>query len=373
MSGIYIHIPFCKQACSYCDFHFSTNLKLQDALVEAICLELTSRAAYIEQPPLSIYFGGGSPSILSSRNLSKIFDSLHQSFDLSEINEITFESNPDDHTSENLLLWKKLGVSRLSIGIQSFIDRDLQLMNRAHDAREAEQCVTKARDAGFEHLTIDFIYGIPNQSFAEWKSNIEAAIKLGTDHISAYCLTIEPKTAMAYQIRTGLFNEKSDEEIEQEFLYLHQRLEEANFMHYEISNFARPGHFAQHNQNYWSGKKYLGIGPAAHSFDGNQKRSWNVSNNALYIKGIKTNDPNFDFEVLTVRDRYNEEIMTGLRRKDGFNFGTWETSAQEEILRNIEQITRTQSEVIQCSGSNVAIHPEKWLVADHLIRALMLD
>lgn len=373
MSGIYIHVPFCKQACSYCDFHFSTNLKLQDDVVTAICNEIEVRKDYLTEPPLSLYFGGGSPSILSQKNLLSIFERLENSFDLSRLKEITLESNPDDHSAKNLIFWKKLGINRLSIGIQSFIDRDLTLMHRAHNASEAKLCINLARAAGFEHLTFDLIYGIPNQSFEEWQANVEQAIELGTDHISAYCLTVEPKTSLAHQVKIGAILEKSDDDIEGEFLFLHERLESAGYIHYEISNFAKPGSEALHNANYWNGRPYLGIGPAAHSFNGLLTRSWNVSNNAQYIKGLRQNTPNYALEHLNQVERHNEEIMTGLRKKAGVNFTDWSNDIKGKLLSNIAALPPAEADMVILDQTTLKLKPRHWLLADHLIRAIMLD
>ena len=372
MSGIYVHIPFCKQACTYCDFHFSTQIKHQDKLVEALCLEVSSRASELSDPISSIYFGGGSPSILTHENLKKISSQITKSFDTSQVLEITLESNPDDHSAENLMFWKSIGINRLSIGIQSFIDRDLKFMNRAHNANEAADCVAKAKNAGFEHLTIDLIYGIPNQTEIEWKSNVEQAIALRVDHISAYCLTVESKTALAHLVNSKKVTEKSEEEIESEYLLLHQLLERSGFDHYEISNFAKLGSKAIHNSNYWSGKPYLGFGPSAHSFDGNIKRSWNVSNNASYIKAIKEITSYSESEQLTDNERANEQIMTGLRRKNGVSIDGWTKSIISEFQQNLDQMPLALRERLLISETNVSIQPESWLMADAIIRDLII-
>ncbi|MEZ4720688.1 MAG: radical SAM family heme chaperone HemW [Flavobacteriales bacterium] len=373
MSGIYVHIPFCKQKCSYCDFHFSTNLKLQNDLVDSLCKEIELQKDYLSEAPQTLYFGGGTPSILSQENLSRIFEALHKYFDLSQLSEVTFESNPDDHSVENLRFWKSLGINRLSIGIQSFIDRDLKLMNRAHNADHAKQCVEQAREAGFESLSIDLIYGIPDQSFDQWKANVQEAIQLNPDHISAYCLTVEPKTALAHMVAKGEIFEKSDEVIEQEYLYLHQTLEAAGYEHYEVSNFSKPGKRAAHNSNYWSGKAYLGIGPSAHSFDGNRKRQWNISNNPTYIKKLRTSEEWFDTETLKETERYNEMIMTGLRTKSGIDISAWPSKTQEELLSSIHKLpTQLKSSIAEDHG-RIRISPERWLVSDAIIREIILS
>ncbi len=369
MSGIYIHIPFCKQKCTYCDFHFSTNLGGQSQMTDAICSEIAARKDYLNKPPTTIYFGGGSPSILTSERLGQIFKSLHQHFDLTQVKEVTLETNPDDHKPEHLKFWKSLGINRLSIGIQSFHDRDLYFMNRAHDSAEAKNCVELARQAGFNSLTIDLIYGIPGQSFEEWKQNIETAIALDTDHISAYCLTIESRTVLAKQLEKGAFDEKSDEEIEQEYLLLHDLLEAAGFEHYEISNFAKPGKEALHNSNYWTGKPYLGIGPSAHSFDGAYTRSWNISNNTTYIKGVNAGETMSESEKLDKIQRINEQIMTGLRTKSGLNYAGWEKPHQRALEASIKKLPKGIR--IRNQNSVVQLDPKNWLLADDVIRRLM--
>lgn len=373
MSGIYVHIPFCKQACTYCDFHFSTQLKHQDDLCEALCIEIATRVGELTTPIQSIYFGGGSPSIVSDKNLQKIFDQLRKSFDLSELKEVTLESNPDDHSEAKLQFWRTLGINRLSIGIQSFIERDLTFMNRAHNSTEALNCVAMAHEAGFEHLTIDLIYGIPNQSLEEWKANIEYAIASGVNHISAYCLTVESKTALAHLIDTDQIQEKSDEEIEAEYLLLHRTLEEAGFDHYEISNFAKSGSKAVHNSNYWKSAEYLGLGPSAHSFDGKSTRRWNASNNAVYIKSIRNKQDYWESETLSEKERVNEEIMTGLRRKIGVNYQSFPAECQSAFRKNLDEIAPQLKEKLILTVTSVSIKPESWLMADAIIRDLIID
>lgn len=364
MSGIYIHIPFCKQACTYCDFHFSTNQQLRKPLVEAICKEIEARAGEVKSPIQTIYFGGGSPSILHEGELTLIIETLNASFDLDQVQEFTLESNPDDHTKEKLGTWKNLGVDRLSIGIQSFIDRDLKMMNRAHSSDEALQCVNNAREAGFKKLTIDLIFGIPGQSLDEWKQNVDTAISLNTEHLSAYALSVEERTALAHQVAKGIIAEKDDEQMEREYLFLHDRMLDAGFEHYEISNYSLPESGAVHNASYWSGEPYLGIGPSAHSFDGKNTRRWNVSNNPAYIKALNSDSEYFETEILSEQDRSNEQIMTGLRTAKGI-----ETS----VIAN-KSLISLPSEIrsmLAITESSVRIQPEHWLMSDAIIRELI--
>ncbi|MEX2597061.1 MAG: radical SAM family heme chaperone HemW [Salibacteraceae bacterium] len=373
MAGIYIHIPFCKQACSYCDFHFSTNQALRQALVDALCKEITLRKSELNTRVETIYFGGGSPSILNNRELSQIFEALQNAFDLSHAKEITLESNPDDHSQEKLELWKSLGINRLSIGIQSFINRDLKLMNRAHNAKEAVSCIEKAKSAGFHSMSIDLIYGIPGQSLEEWQQNIDQAIALSPEHISAYCLTIEAKTALDHQIKQNIIAEKSDEQIEAEYLFLHHKLTKAGFNHYEISNFCKPGKEAMHNSNYWNGKPYLGIGPAAHSFDGNVKRSWNIANNPKYIKALKSGALYSESETLSSTDRFNEEMMTGLRHHLGFDYSKYNSVLQKGLLNNLDQMPGEWRRMLSHEKELLKLDPEHWLLTDLFLKHMFLE
>ncbi|MCO6464623.1 MAG: radical SAM family heme chaperone HemW [Saprospiraceae bacterium] len=313
MSGIYLHIPFCKQACHYCNFHFSTSLKLKDEMVDALCTEIKMRGNYLSTDQLkSIYFGGGTPSILEEKDLSKIINQLAAQYSWSDDAEITLEANPDDLNFEKIRLLKSMGINRLSIGIQSFHDADLNWMNRAHNAQQAENCIKVAQDAGFDNITIDLIYGSPATTDEIWNSNIEKALSFQIPHISSYCLTVEEKTALHYKIKTGKMQSPIPEQGNQQYEILMLKLSEAGFDHYEISNFGKPGYYAIHNTSYWQGVPYLGIGPSAHSYDG-VSRSWNIAHNKKYIDSIMVGDLPAQAEILDDTTRYNEYIMTGLR------------------------------------------------------------
>lgn len=282
-------------------------------MVAAIILELELQKDYLDGEPVeTIYFGGGTPSLLTNEELDSIFENIYRLFSVIHTPEITFEANPDDLSLEKLKALKHSPVNRLSIGVQSFSEEDLKFMNRAHNAGEALVCIAKAQDAGFENLTIDLIYGSPTTSDAQWEKNIETVLKFEIPHISCYCLTVEPKTALAHFIKTGKARPVDDEQGARQFEILMERLEAAGYEHYEISNFAKPGLYSRHNTSYWQGKKYLGIGPSAHSFDG-VSREWNVANNARYIRAIKEGKPDFEEEKLTTEQRYNEYVMTSLR------------------------------------------------------------
>ncbi|GAB5539751.1 MAG: radical SAM family heme chaperone HemW [Salibacteraceae bacterium] len=372
MAGIYVHIPFCKQACTYCDFHFSTNLSTQDQLTLAICDEIEQRKDELSSKPSTLYFGGGSPSILSDQNLDLIFKQLNRHFDLSGLIETTIETNPDDHSADKLAFWKSLGISRLSIGIQSFIERDLQWMNRAHNAKEASECVSLARDAGFRQLTLDLIYSIPKQSVEEWAQNIEKAINSGVNHISAYCLTVEEKTALAHQVNKGNVEEKSQEQTENEFHLLQDRLAEAGFMQYELSNFATEGNEALHNTNYWNGKPYLGIGPAAHSFDGHRTRRWNASNNAKYINALARNDNYWEKETLTNSERLNERIITSLRTSAGLQKSRLTPEEWQQVEKNMRIMPEQLKSMLTTRKNSIRINPRHWLLSDAIIRSLII-
>ncbi len=311
MSGIYIHIPFCKQACHYCNFHFSTNLKRKEELIKSLCTELIIRKRELNQPLQTIYFGGGTPSLLSEQELKQIFNTIHKHYIVVEDAEITLEANPDDLSSNLIVQLHDSQINRLSIGVQSFFAEDLLLMNRAHSAKEALECIQLAKKY-FKNISIDLIYGIPGLTIDRWKENLEITLSLDIPHISCYALTVEPKTALKKFIEQGKVAPVNDEETRSHYELMIDTLENAGYINYEFSNFGKPGYFSQNNTGYWKGKPYLGIGPSAHSFDGN-KRSWNISNNIKYIKSINEGNIPLEFEVLSVTDKYNEYIMTGLR------------------------------------------------------------
>jgi oxygen-independent coproporphyrinogen-3 oxidase len=312
MSGIYIHIPFCKKACTYCDFHFSTSLKYVDEMVDAICLEIVKKKDRITDQVGTIYFGGGTPSILPAKHFEKIFNTITKNFSVSSDAEITIEANPDDLTGAKISELRQLPVNRFSIGIQSFFEEDLIWMNRAHNAIEAETCIKRSQDAGFENLSLDLIYGYPLLTDSKWLQNINKAIEFETPHISAYSLTVELKTALANAIKRGKDIPLNDEQSASQFLTLIDKLKEGGFEHYEISNFAKPGKYAVHNTNYWRGVTYLGIGPSAHGFNGNV-RYLNVANNAAYLSSMELGKIPETIEELDLYDRFNEYVMTSLR------------------------------------------------------------
>ena len=317
MSGIYIHVPFCKQACHYCDFHFSTQLGKKEAMVDALAKEIEMRKDEVQDRVETIYFGGGTPSVLTIGEIERLIQTVYDHYKVMDTPEITLEANPDDLVSSRAQSrdlfseYKKSGINRLSIGIQSFFDEDLQLMNRAHNASEAEKCIQEATEY-FDNITIDLIYGIPGMDNARWEANIQKALELGLPHISSYALTVEPKTALKKFIEKGVVPNVDDEQAQEQFYRLVDKLEAHGFVNYEISNFGKPKYFSKNNTAYWLGKKYIGIGPSAHSFDG-EHRSWNIRNNPTYIKKIAEGILPMEIETLSQSDRYNESVMTGLR------------------------------------------------------------
>ena len=312
MSGIYIHIPFCKQACYYCDFHFSTSLKKKDELLQALVKELQLRKKELQNQVVeTIYFGGGTPSLLTTDELRLLIDEVYKNYQVIQNPEITLEANPDDLTTEKINNLATSQINRLSIGIQSFFEDDLQSMNRAHSAEEAKKCLHEAT-AQFDNITIDLIYGIPNMSLEKWNENLQMAFNFGVNHISSYALTVEPKTALDSFIKKGTYPPMDEDLALRHFNHLITETDKQGFVHYEISNFGKPKYFSKHNTSYWQGKSYLGIGPSAHSFNG-KERSWNVANNTKYIQVIQQSELPSIVETLSENDRFNEYVMTGLR------------------------------------------------------------
>ncbi len=360
MAGIYIHIPFCRKACHYCDFHFSTSFKTKEDVLKAISLELQKRKQELNGEAIqTIYFGGGTPSLLTKQELAGILQTIHSEFSVSSDAEITLEANPEDIDSETAQGWKDLGVNRLSIGIQSFDDKILTWMNRAHNAEQAMAGVSAVQNTGITNITIDLIYGVHSRSQAAWEDEIERALRLNVPHISAYCLTIEPDTVFGHQAAKGKQLAHLDENSSQEFLALVNRLSENNINLYEVSNFSKPYLESKHNSNYWNGLNYLGAGPGAHSFV-NDTRRWNVSNNAVYSKAVQKGDSYHEQEQLSASDKYNEYIMTNLRRVGGVNLETIEQSFQLDFKKEFN------------SEINAYLADKKLLMRDDKIR-LTLD
>lgn len=366
MAGIYLHIPFCRQACHYCDFHFSTSHKNKDEFVLSLLKEIELRRDYLQGEKIdTIYFGGGTPSLLSADEIARIIDRLQQFHDLSGVKEVTLEANPDDLTGTYLRKLRHTTVNRLSIGIQSFRDVDLKLMNRAHDSKQAQRCVPEAADIGFENITIDLIYGIPGLSQSDWQRNLETALQLPINHLSSYCLTVEPKTALAFQVNKGKVPAVNDDEAADQFDYLISFTEAAGMPWYEVSNFAKPGFESKHNSSYWTGARYLGLGPAAHSFNG-KNRSWNVKSNAGYIQQINENILPSEEETLTAEERFNEVVLTSLRTRKGLTLSDIRKYGNENTLKSILEIARKKSdrELLELGDEKIVLTRKGLLFAD---------
>ena len=313
MAGIYIHIPFCRQACTYCDFHFSTSVQFVDSMMKAIEKEIILRKHYHQNEKVeTIYFGGGTPSFIDDKYLASVINLIRNEYDVNDDTEITLEANPDDLDAGKSERLFNMGINRLSIGIQSFHDEELRFMNRAHDAHQAIDAIENVKKSGFEDISIDLIYGMIGSSTELWKKNVELAISIGVDHLSCYALTVEKKTALADMIRKKKVAETDDERTAVDFSLLMNMAVEAGYEHYEISNFARNGKYSKHNTSYWQGKKYTGIGPSAHSYDG-VSRQWNVANNIEYINSIDKEILPYEKEILTMENKYNEYILISLR------------------------------------------------------------
>lgn len=313
MAGIYIHIPWCRKVCIYCDFHFTVSMRNKDKLLQCILKEAELQKNYTGNEIIdTIYLGGGTPSVLSPEELEMILGKINAIFSISEKAEITIETNPDDLNPRYLKELKDTGINRLSIGIQSFFDDDLNWMNRRHDSKQAKRCIENSRKAGFENIGIDLIYGVPGMTGGKWKENLEIAFKHEVQHLSAYHLTLESKTVYAYMIRKGVMKEPDEAGGMEQFNLLMEKAAKKGYIHYEISNFSLPGYFSVHNTSYWRQKSYLGLGPSANSFN-RFSRQWNVRNNSLYIEKISEGIIPCSREELTLTDRYNEYILTSLR------------------------------------------------------------
>ncbi len=336
MAGIYIHIPFCKQACHYCDFHFSTSMKKKDEMVLALAHEIFLRKEELGGETIeTIYFGGGTPSVLSNDEVKLLIDSVYLNYDVADNPEITLEANPDDLSPDRIQQLAQTNINRLSIGIQSFFEEDLKIMNRAHNVSQAEACLAEAVKH-FDNITIDLIYGVPGMSNDKWLLNVEKALSFGIPHISSYALTVESKTALHTFVQKGIVPAPSEEVAQEHFRLLTKRLPQEGFIHYELSNFGKPGYFSKNNTAYWLGKKYMGIGPSAHSYDG-ISRSWNIANNSLYLKALQAGNLPSEKEVLTLTDRYNEYIMTGLRTMWGVSLTRISNEFGPEYLTRLQK------------------------------------
>ena len=372
MSGIYLHIPFCKKACHYCNFHFSTSMRHADDMVNAIRQELRLRKQDVKLPVETIYFGGGTPSLLITDQLRVLLGEVYNQFEVIDNPEITLEANPDDLSSAYILAIQNLGVNRLSIGVQSFLDDELTLMNRTHNANQALSSVEYAKKV-FDNVSIDLLFGNPNTTLDDWKRNLAHALQLEVPHISSYALTLEPKTALERFVDKGLVSTLEENVVEAQFHHLVDTLTQAGYDHYELSSFGKPGYHSQNNMGYWQGKTYLGIGPSAHGFDGNQ-RYWNVSNNASYMQQITKGELPQTNEKLSVVDRFNESIMIGLRASWGVSLQAMENDLGLRYRQHLEdQAKRLMDEgLLYIDNNALKTTPEGAFLADGISAALFL-
>lgn len=375
MAGLYLHIPFCKQACTYCNFHFSTQQQHLPAMVAAMQEELKLRHRHLSSTTISsIYFGGGTPSLLSINQLASLWDTINHYYQIDDRPEVTLEANPDDLHPGYLKSLRHSPVNRLSIGVQSFHNADLLLMHRTHTAEEAINAIQKAQESGFTNINMDLIYGIPGASQQAWEENVQQFLKLNLPHLSSYCLTVEPHTVLHHQVKKGQVQLPDDETIETQYLYLHQVMTSAGYRHYEISNFAMPGHEAIHNSSYWQGAPYLGIGPGAHSFIHGQ-RSWNVAHNHQYLKAIGAGQLPSATEGLSLDTQFNEYLLTRLRTDQGIDLLEVAESFGENYAIHLHKETApflAKGQLYQ-EGDRIGCKPSAWLLSDHIISSLFVD
>jgi oxygen-independent coproporphyrinogen-3 oxidase len=374
MAGLYIHIPFCKQACHYCDFHFSTNLQLINPVVEGILLELELRKDYLKGEAVdTVYFGGGTPSLLPANALEQILEQVAQIFP-GEKSEVTLEANPDDLNFDSLATWKSLGIDRLSLGIQSFQDEILTAYNRVHNSKQAKQAIQLGRAAGFEKFSIDLMYGYPHANHDLWKKDLEEALTLDPGHLSAYSLTVEPKTTLGNWVKKGKFIPAAEEFVAQQFEWLQEQCEQAGYLQYEISNFCRSNQGAIHNSNYWKRIPYLGLGPSAHSFDGHT-RGYNPPSNPNYIKTLVAGKLPFVVEPLEKDESINEEILTSLRTSWGLNTASLVDRYHLDLFQIKEAaLTKlTALGLIHVEGKTLTLTRKGKLLADSIASEIFID
>ncbi|MBL7972825.1 MAG: radical SAM family heme chaperone HemW [Prolixibacteraceae bacterium] len=374
MAGIYIHIPFCRKRCHYCDFFKSTDFSQKSRVLAGIRKELESRAAELNSEEITtIYLGGGTPSALLIDELKDLLTTIQQNYRVSATAEITMEANPDDLSQAILSAIREIGFNRLSMGVQSFAESDLKLMNRRHGVMQALQSVKWAKRAGFSNISIDLIYGLPNQTLEEWERNVRIAVELDVQHISAYNLTYHEGTVFYDRLKKGILKELPDELSLQQFELLIRLLKEAGFEHYEISNFCRPGLYSQHNSSYWKSKKYLGAGPSAHSFDLHSRR-WNVSSIGKYLQGLEKDEPYYEVEVLTEQDRYNDYIITGLRTIWGISEELIKTEFSANYLLHFQDKMKkyVQSGHVLGTPEKLTLSSEGLFISDQIMADFMV-
>ncbi|HRT78961.1 MAG TPA: radical SAM family heme chaperone HemW [Paludibacteraceae bacterium] len=373
MAGIYIHIPFCIQRCSYCNFFSVVSINLVNEVINAIIKELSIRKDYLKNEPVqTIYFGGGTPSLLTIQQIEKLLNTVYTNFPVEQNAEITFEANPDDLTKNYLFDLKKVGINRLSIGIQSFDDDKLKILNRRHNATQAHEAVREAQKAGFNNISIDLIYGLPSQSLDEWETDLDKAFSLSIQHLSAYGLTFEEKTLLSKQKEKKIIEPADEELMIKMYELLLEESSKKGFDAYEISNFSLPGFYSRHNSSYWNQTAYLGVGPSAHSYNG-ISRQWNVAAIQKYTEGILKNSSFYEQEILSLEDRYNEYVLLGLRTKNGINIDALEqnfgTELKDFCLENIK--TFIDNEKAYRCGSFLRLNTKGKLISDTIIAQLM--
>lgn len=372
MGGIYIHIPYCKQACHYCDFHFSTNRKNEQEMIQAICREVELQAAYLKDTVETIYFGGGTPSLVSEEGLSSILRSIHDHFEVASDYELTLEANPDDLIASKLDALKGVGVNRLSIGIQTFNNEKLKQINRAHTKNEAIKSIQRAQSLGYDNLSIDLMYALPGESMEIWKSDLEIATQLGVPHISIYGLTIEDKTVFGHLSKKGLLQEVSEEIAADQYRYVINYLKDRGFDHYEVSNFGKPGYHSRHNHAYWKGQHYLGLGPGAHSYNGTS-RQYNVKNNALYLKALESSHVPYKLETLSKEQVCDEYLLTSLRTASGIDLNQLAEEYGYELVEKkgtvVEQLKNKN--LVSIKGNKLALTDEGFLMTDEITLMLL--
>ena len=373
MSGIYIHIPYCKQACHYCDFHFSTSMKTKNEMIDCIVKEMDIRESEFSKKNDSIYIGGGTPSLMTNLELETIFNGLEKKISIGDIKEVTIEINPEDLISEKLKFYKEIGINRLSIGIQSMNNNILKWMNRSHDTNQVINGLNNAKDAGFENISLDFIYGTPKNLSRDYKAELLEILKFNPTHLSCYHLTIEDGTYFGHLEKKREIKRIEDDVSQEEFRWISEKLKSKNYQHYEISNFAVQGKESFHNSNYWNQSSYIGLGPGAHSYR-NSSRRWNISNNRLYIKNMKAGIPYFEQEVLSPYDLVNEKIMLGLRTLNGLDKNQIFSIVPQSIKDEIESKLNTflKDEILICSNNIISMNTEKWLLSEYVSRELFI-
>lgn len=367
MAGIYLHIPFCKKACHYCDFHFSTSRQQEEPVIAAMHREIMLRKDFLSSPVNTIYFGGGTPSLLPSETIARLLNTVHHYFTISQEAEITLEANPDDISPARALAWKQAGINRISLGIQSFRNEWLHWMNRAHHAEQSVQAIKDLQEAGFNNISIDLIFGMPEQTLEAWKEEIQTALQFGIPHLSCYALTPEPKTALWHMIESGKTLEIDSDQQARMFLVLMEQLEQAGYEHYEISNFALPGNRSRHNSAYWKRIPYLGIGPSAHSYNG-EERMWNIKNNSLYETAIKEGRLPLNVEKLSPAEHWNEYIMIAMRTREGIDLNEvenrWGKKEVDQLMHDAK--SNMERHLLQLEVNHLQLTREGKLLADQI-------